>query len=154
MVRRLPKQVKVPQPTTLRGVTNRNADKQSRQELLALCRSGQRLAFAHDAKRPITWALDADGNRLGYFTAERSEQIRALQSQGLTVVVTVLQVTGQSHDSLGLNVEIDITRTDRNRLQNRRMFKRFLGCVINIVVFVGLMGIGVHIATRLAGAGP
>lgn len=154
MARQRDRRMKVPQPTKLRGVTNRNRDKSERQDHIALCRSGQMLGMEDDPERPIIWAVDAQGNRLGYLTAERSDFVKLLRRQDFTPVLRVLQVTGHDQKYLGINVEIDISSVDRSKLRNRRLLRKFVGCLINIAVFVGLIALGVYLLFRFAQSSP
>jgi hypothetical protein len=97
--------------TKLVGVTHKNEDGTSRQELLKDMREGERIVLAYEENNPksdhAVAAYNSIGQKLGYLNddlaIDLAEQIKEL---GVAINAEVLNITGGDGRKFGCNIEI------------------------------------------------
>lgn len=95
--------------TKVVGVTKRNDDGSSRQQILSTCSAGEALVLDSEPENPYDQnaikVLRQNGQQLGYLKTELAEQVADEAASGFTFTVFVKELTGGGHgESLGCNL--------------------------------------------------
>lgn len=98
--------------TKIRGVTKKNEDGTSRQDLIQELSEGDILEIDHEFDNRYDSnalvVLSPSSERIGYLSADIAERYAPLLDAGGMITGKVLQITGDEETSLGVNVQLTI----------------------------------------------
>ena len=153
--------IKWPIYTKVMGVTHKNDDGTSRQELLGLCSEGDELYLYRDEYNeydPNAIQVDSPDGQVGFLSRTIAKKLAPLMDDGDDLYCEITNITGGEYDkpTLGCNIKITpadpladimvtIPRTEpevKPEPKARGLIKRFFMFLWKVIMILGLISLG------------